>query len=160
MNRPARRWSASIGAFALALAGILGMLACSAAAPSAEANGVDANGQLVNRALQTRFERIAGELRCLVCQNESIADSNVELAADLRRQVREMLAAGKSDDAIFKFMTDRYGEFVRFSPPLEAKTLLIWGAPFIMLLLGGVIIFRVARQRSRMPLDDEPATGP
>ena len=160
MNRPARRWSASIGAFALALVGVLGMLACSAAAPSAEANGVDANGQLVNRALQTRFERIAGELRCLVCQNESIADSNVELAADLRRQVREMLVAGKSDDAIFKFMTDRYGEFVRFRPPLEPKTLLIWGAPFIMLLLGGVIIFRVARQRSRMPLDDEPATGP
>jgi len=160
MNRPARRWSASIGAFALALAGVFGMLACSAAAPSAEANGVDANGQLVNRALQTRFERIAGELRCLVCQNESIADSNVELAGDLRRQVREMLVAGKSDDAIFKFMTDRYGEFVRFNPPLEPKTLLIWGAPFIMLLLGGGIIYRVARQRSRMPLDDEPATGP
>jgi cytochrome c-type biogenesis protein CcmH len=165
MNRPARRWSASIGAFALALAGISGMLACSAAArsaaaPSAEADGVDANGQLENRVLQARFERIAGELRCLVCQNESIADSNVELAADLRRQVREMLVTGKSDDAIFKFMTDRYGEFVRFSPPLEPKTLLIWGAPFIMLLLGGVIIYRVARQRSRMPLDDEPAAGP
>jgi cytochrome c-type biogenesis protein CcmH len=160
MNRPARRWSASIGAFALALAGVLGMLACSAAAPSAEANGVDANGQLVNHALQARFERIAGELRCLVCQNESIADSNVELAADLRRQVREMLVGGKSDDAIFKFMTDRYGEFVRFSPPLEPKTLLIWGAPFIMLLLGGVIIYRIARQRSRMPLDDDPATPP
>jgi cytochrome c-type biogenesis protein CcmH len=119
---------------------------------------VDANGQLVDRALQARFERIAGELRCLVCQNESIADSNVELAADLRRQVREMLVAGKSDDAIFDFMTDRYGEFVRFNPPLEPKTLLIWGAPFIMLLLGGVIIYRVARRRSRMPLDDEPAS--
>ena len=71
-----------------------------------------------------------------------------------------MLVAGKSDDAIFDFMTDRYGEFVRFSPPLEPKTLLIWGSPFIMLLLGGVIIYRVVRQRSRMPLDDEPATGP
>ncbi len=57
-------------------------------------------------------------------------------------------------------MTDRYGEFVRFNPPLEPKTLLIWGAPFITLLLGGVIIYRVARQRSRMPLDDEPAAGP
>ncbi len=65
--------------------------------------------------MQTRFERITKELRCLVCQNESIADSNVELAGDLRRQVREMLVAGKSDDAIFKFMTDRYGEFVRFA---------------------------------------------
>jgi cytochrome c-type biogenesis protein CcmH/NrfF len=74
--------------------------------------------------------------------------------------VREMLLAGKSDDAIFDFMTDRYGEFVRFNPPLEPKTLLIWGAPFIMLLLGAAIIFRVARQRSRMPLDDEPVPGP
>jgi cytochrome c-type biogenesis protein CcmH len=132
---------------------------CRADAPSAQPAGVDANGQLVDRGLQARFERIAGELRCLVCQNESIADSNVELAADLRRQVREMLVAGKSDDAIFDFMTDRYGEFVRFNPPLEAKTLLIWGAPFIMLLLGGGIIYRIVRQRSRMPLDDEPAAG-
>jgi cytochrome c-type biogenesis protein CcmH len=121
---------------------------------------VDANGQLQDHALQTRFERITKELRCLVCQNESIADSNVELASDLRRQVREMLVAGKSDDSIFDFMTDRYGEFVRFSPPLEPKTLVIWGAPFAMLLLGGVIVYRVVRQRSRMPLDDEPATGP
>jgi len=133
-----------------------------ALAGGADAQGaaVDANGQLVDRGLQTRFEHITAQLRCLVCQNESIADSNVELAGDLRRQVREMLLAGKSDDAIFDFMTDRYGEFVRFSPPLEPKTLLIWGAPFLMLVLGGVIIFRIVRVRSRMPLDDEPAPGP
>jgi cytochrome c-type biogenesis protein CcmH len=155
MNRRAWRLPVSIGAFALTLAGILGAFASSAAAQA-----VDANGQLVDQALQARFERITGELRCLVCQNESIADSNVQLAGDLRRQVREMLVAGKSDDAIFGFMTDRYGEFVRFRPPLEPKTLALWGAPFIMLLLGSVIIYRVARQRSRMPLDDEPATGP
>ena len=116
--------------------------------------GLDAHGQLQNPALQLRFERITKELRCLVCQNESIADSNVELASDLRRQVREMLVGGKSDDAIFGFMTDRYGEFVRFAPPLSPKTALIWGAPFAMLLLGGVIVYRVARQRSRMPLDE------
>jgi cytochrome c-type biogenesis protein CcmH len=119
-------------------------------APSA----LDDHGQLRDPALQTRFERITKELRCLVCQNESIADSNVDLAADLRRQVREMLVAGKSDDAIFGFMTDRYGEFVRFAPPLSPKTALIWGAPFFMLLLGGLIIYRVVRQRSRMPLDE------
>jgi cytochrome c-type biogenesis protein CcmH len=142
-------------ALMLALAGVVAAFACSAAV-----DGVDANGQLEDHALQARFESITEDLRCLVCQNESIADSNVELAADLRRQVREMLLAGKSDDAIFGFMTDRYGEFVRFKPPLEPKTLLIWGAPFIMMLLGGAIIFRVARQRSRMPLDDEPAPGP
>jgi cytochrome c-type biogenesis protein CcmH len=118
------------------------------------AGAVDLNGQLEDPALQSRFESIAKELRCLVCQNESIADSNAELAVDLRRQVREMLVAGKSDDAIFKYMTDRYGDFVRFAPPLGPKTFLIWGAPFIVLILGVGIIFRVMRQRSRMPLDE------
>jgi cytochrome c-type biogenesis protein CcmH len=114
----------------------------------------DDHAQLQNPQLQVRFERIAKELRCLQCQNESIADSNADLARDLRRQVREMLVAGKSDDAIFSFMTDRYGEFVRFAPPLSPKTALIWGAPFFMLLLGAAIIYRVVRQRSRMPLDE------
>ena len=127
---------------------------CCAFAQSEPARSLDANGQLENPVLQGRFERITKELRCLVCQNESIADSNVELASDLRRQVREMLVAGKSDAAIFKFMTDRYGEFVRFAPPLETKTLLIWGAPFIALLLAVVIVYRVARHRSRLPLDE------
>jgi cytochrome c-type biogenesis protein CcmH len=126
-----------------------------AGAPTVRA--LDANGQLEDPALQARFETIAKDLRCLVCQNESVADSNAQLAGDLRRQVREMLVAGKSDDEIFKFMTDRYGDFVRFNPPLEPKTLLIWGAPFIMLLLGAAIIFRIVRQRSSMPLDDEPS---
>jgi cytochrome c-type biogenesis protein CcmH len=135
--------------FALALP-----LACGAIAQSQTVASLDAYGQLENPALQARFEHITKELRCLVCQNESIADSNVELASDLRRQVREMLIAGQSDDTIFKFMTDRYGEFVRFGPPLSAKTLLIWGAPFIALLLGAGIIYRVARNRSRLPLDE------
>jgi cytochrome c-type biogenesis protein CcmH len=147
---------AAFSAFAAAPAAA----ASTAADPMAAAPAVDANGQLKNQALQARFEQITKQLRCLVCQNESIADSNVELAADLRRQVREMLVAGQSDGAIFKFMTDRYGEFVRFSPPLEAKTLLIWGAPFIMLLFGGIITYRVVSRRSRMPLDDEPAAKP
>jgi cytochrome c-type biogenesis protein CcmH len=118
------------------------------------AHAVDVNGQLENPALQSRFESIAKELRCLVCQNESIADSNAELAVDLRRQVREMLEAGKSDDDIFTYMTDRYGDFVRFAPPLGPKTYLIWGAPFIALLIGIAVIVRIVRQRSRMPLDE------
>ena len=123
---------------------LLGLvIAAAAAAPATPAPApatVDVHGQLLDHTLQARFEQITKDLRCLVCQNESIADSNVELADDLRRQVREMLVAGKSDDAIFDFMTDRYGEFVRFSPPLTPKTLFIWGAPFLMLVLGGVII--------------------
>jgi cytochrome c-type biogenesis protein CcmH len=157
MRRPPSRIAAGIGVLLFAL---LAHAAGAGAAAAAATPPVDENGQLRDHALQSRFERITGELRCLVCQNESIADSNVELAGDLRRQVREMLLAGKSDDAIFTFMTDRYGEFVRFRPPLEPKTLLIWGAPFFMLLLGGFIVFRVVRQRSRMPLDDGPAIGP
>ena len=143
------------------LAAVLGaVLAASSTPVHAQApRAVDDYGQLQDPALQARFEHITVQLRCLVCQNESIADSNVELASDLRRQVREMLLAGQSDDAIFKFMTDRYGEFVRFNPPLETKTLFIWGAPFVMLLLGVLIVYRIVRQRSRMPLDDEPAPG-
>jgi cytochrome c-type biogenesis protein CcmH len=140
---------------ALRAAVLLACALCAGGVPAQESGpGLDAHGQLQDAALQVRFEQIVKELRCLVCQNESIADSNVELASDLRRQVREMLVAGKSDAAIFSFMTDRYGEFVRFAPPLSAKTALIWGAPFAMLLLGGVVIYRVARQRSRMPIDE------
>jgi cytochrome c-type biogenesis protein CcmH len=119
---------------------------------------VNTYGEIENPALQARFEHATQDLRCLVCQNESIADSNVELASDLRRQVREMLIAGKSDDEIFKFMTDRYGEFVRFNPPLTPKTWLIWGAPFIMVVVGAIVVFRVARHRARLPVDDEPAS--
>jgi cytochrome c-type biogenesis protein CcmH len=140
---------------ALVLAGIIGGYAAGAAE-----RAVDVNGQLTDQGLQARFERITGELRCLVCQNESIADSNADLAVDLRQQVREMLIAGKSNEAIFDFMTNRYGEFVRFSPPLETKTLFIWGAPFAMLLLGGFIVYRIVRHRSRLPLDDEPLPKP
>ena len=126
---------------------LLGMLALRASA-------LDVNGQLEDPKLQDRFEHITKELRCLVCQNESIADSNVELAADLRRQVQEMLVAGQSDEAIYKFMTDRYGAFVRFAPPLNFWTALIWGAPFVMLALGAFIVFRIARYRAHMPIEE------
>lgn len=155
MSRLPALLTGSLGGLVLVLAGLASTFTCGAAVQS-----LDANGQIEDRALQARFEAITKNLRCLVCQNESIADSNVELAANLRRQVREMLIAGASDEAIFDFMTDRYGEFVRFNPPLERKTLLIWGAPFIALLLGGFVIVRVVRHRSHMPLDDEPSPGP
>jgi len=143
---------------ALACAALL--LGSGAGGAARAADAVDVFGELENPALQARYEHITQDLRCLVCQNESIADSNVELAADLRRQVREMLIAGASNDAIFQFMTDRYGEFVRFNPPLTPKTWLIWGAPFIMVAVGAIVVVRVARQRARLPLDDDPASEP
>jgi cytochrome c-type biogenesis protein CcmH len=130
------------------------LIALAAWACMQAAGALDVNGQIEDPHLQARFESITKELRCLVCQNESIADSNAELAIDLRGQVREMLVAGKSDGDIFKFMTDRYGEFVRFAPPLEAKTVIIWGAPFLMLVVAALIIFRIARHRSHMPIEE------
>jgi cytochrome c-type biogenesis protein CcmH len=133
---------------------VLGMLLFAGAA-----SALDANGQLEDPVLQARFESITKDLRCLVCQNESIADSNVQLAMDLRRQVQEMLVAGKSDEAILDFMTARYGEFVRFKTPVEPKTLLIWCAPIVFLVIGCAVVFRIVRRRSRMPLDDEPTPG-
>ena len=102
MGRQVARVRVRLVALALVVAGLTGAFASGAAAPA-----VDAYGQIEDQVLQARFETITKELRCLVCQNESIADSNVELAANLRRQVREMLIAGASDDAIFDFMTDR-----------------------------------------------------
>jgi cytochrome c-type biogenesis protein CcmH len=119
---------------------------------------VDANGQLEDPALQSRFEDIARQLRCLVCQNESIADSNATLAEELRQEVREMLVAGKTDTEIFDFMTARYGEFVRYNPPLEGKTWLIWGAPFVLLIGGSFAIWRIARARAQLPLDLDDGT--
>lgn len=151
----ARRFGAPLAAWCVALVWSASALPTNSL--GAEQGPVDAYGQLKNPVLEARFEHITKDLRCLVCQNESIADSNVELAGDLRRQVREMLVAGKSDDAIFAFMTDRYGDFVRFNPALSAKTWLIWGSPFIALMLGVIIIVRIVRTRSRMPLDDDPA---
>jgi cytochrome c-type biogenesis protein CcmH len=124
------------------------------------AAALDANGQLEDPALQSRYESIVKDLRCLVCQNESVADSDAPLAADLRRQVRDMLLAGQSDDAVFDFMTARYGDFVRYNPPARGKMLLIWGAPFVLLATGAVVVVRIVRRRSQLPLDDDEGQTP
>ena len=105
---------------------------------------------------QARYERVIRELRCLQCRSESIADSGVQLAADLRRQVREMMAAGKSDQEIFQHMVDRYGDYVLYKPPLAARTLLLWGAPILLLLGGGAIAAFVIARKSHLP-DTDPA---
>jgi cytochrome c-type biogenesis protein CcmH len=118
---------------------------------------LDQTGQLEDPALQARYEQLTHQLRCLVCQNQSVADSDAFLAKDLRNEVREMLTAGKSDAQILDLMTARYGEFVRYSPPLEAKTFLLWGAPFLLLMAGAAVVYRVARKRAAMPIDDVDA---
>jgi cytochrome c-type biogenesis protein CcmH len=104
-------------------------------------------------ALEKRMLQLAAELRCLVCQNQTIADSTAPLAEDLRRQVREMIARGESDKQIIDFMTQRYGDFVLYRPPLKGTTVALWFGPFA-LLIGGLTIFVVVlRRRSRLAAD-------
>jgi cytochrome c-type biogenesis protein CcmH len=99
--------------------------------------------------LEARMTRITSELRCLVCQNQTIADSNADLAQDLRRQVREMLRKGDDDAKIIQYMTDRYGDFVLYRPPVKGTTLLLWFGPVLMLLLGFGWLALVMRRRAR-----------
>lgn len=107
------------------------------------------NHQLANPEQQKTYEIIISELRCLVCQNQTIADSNAELAADLRRQVFEMLQQGKSKNEITQFMTDRYGDFVLYNPPLKTKTALLWLGPIAFLLTGFAMIFWFIRRKKQ-----------
>lgn len=93
--------------------------------------------------LQARYEKITEELRCLVCQNQTIADSNAELAVDLRRQVRKMLEEGASDDDIRVYMSDRYGDFVLYKPPLTSRTAALWFGPVLLLIVGLIVMARV-----------------
>jgi cytochrome c-type biogenesis protein CcmH len=104
-------------------------------------------------ALEARMTRITSELRCLVCQNQTIADSTADLAADLRRQTRELLMQGKSDKEIVDYMTARYGDFVLYRPPLRATTVLLWFGPALMLVVGAAVLVLVLRRRSRMAND-------
>jgi cytochrome c-type biogenesis protein CcmH len=98
--------------------------------------------------LEKRVTGLAHELRCLVCQNQTIADSNAPLAVDLRNQIREQLAAGKSESDVMEFMVARYGDFVLYRPPLKPSTVLLWAGPFVFLLLGIFLLFRrVTRRR-------------
>ncbi|MDO9169847.1 MAG: cytochrome c-type biogenesis protein CcmH [Methylobacter sp.] len=112
---------------------------------SAYAAGV--SPQFANPEQQEAYETLTSELRCLVCQNQTIADSNAELAADLRRQVYEMLQQGKSKQDIAQFMTDRYGDFVLYNPPFKLKTGVLWLGPVAFLLIGLVIVFLFVRRK-------------
>ncbi|HKR35701.1 MAG TPA: cytochrome c-type biogenesis protein [Steroidobacteraceae bacterium] len=107
-------------------------------------------------AQQERYQRIIRELRCLQCRSESIADSGVTLAADLRRQVREMMAAGKSDQEIFQHMVDRYGDYVLYKPPVTPRTWLLWAAPVLLLVVGATAAGFVIARKSKLP-DTDPA---
>ncbi len=107
--------------------------------------------------LQARYEKLISEVRCLKCQNQSIKDSNVFLASDLRREIRRLISEGKTDPEIVDFLVTRYGEFALYRPRTTGKTLVLWLAPFLLVLFGGVAMFRVLRHRMSMPMDDDTA---
>ena len=109
---------------------------------------IDTQRNFDDPVLQARYEAITKELRCLVCQNETIADSNATLAVDLRREVHKMIADGKSDEEIKSFMLERYGDFVLYKPRMTAKTAILWGGPVLMLLLGVFAAVRFIRKRA------------
>ncbi len=100
--------------------------------------------------LEKQMLRIAAELRCLVCQNQTIADSNAELAVDLRNQVRDMLRSGKSERQIIDYMTARYGDFVLYRPPVKGTTFLLWFGPIVLMVGGLATLVLVLRRRSRL----------
>ncbi|GIL05811.1 MAG: hypothetical protein BroJett031_23310 [Betaproteobacteria bacterium] len=117
-------------------------------AATAAATGPTDTGILGSPEQRARYHRLAEELRCLVCQNQTLADSNAELAADLRHQVENQILAGRSDDEIKAYLVQRYGDFVLYRPPMKSSTWLLWLGPFALLLSGGLVWWRVQR-RSR-----------
>ncbi|QLG89837.1 cytochrome c-type biogenesis protein CcmH [Chitinibacter bivalviorum] len=102
-----------------------------------------------NVAVEARLVALSAELRCLVCQNESLASSRAPLAEDLRREVREQISAGKTDRQIIQYLTDRYGDFVTYRPPWNARTLLLWLGPLLLMLLGVGILLHNLRKKDR-----------
>ena len=125
------------------------------------AYAIDAEDAFDDPVLQKRYENINRELRCLVCQNQTIADSNATLAQDLRREVRDMIAAGQTDAQIREFMIERYGDFVLYRPRMTAGNFLLWAAPVLLLLIGAFVLVRVVRRRAQeSDLDpDGPEAG-
>jgi len=127
---------------------LLAALATLAPLPAA----ADAVPTVTDPVANARAVKLSEKLRCLVCQNQSIADSNAELAVDLRTQIREQIAAGRSDDQIVEYMVTRYGDFVLYEPPFKPTTILLWVGPMLLLVGGFFILIRNLRRR--------PATEP
>src|SRR6266849_1960084 len=108
--------------------------------------------------IDQRMQALTQQLRCLVCQNETLADSRADLAEDLRKEIREQMKAGKSDQEIIAFLTQRYGDFVLYKPPVKPTTYLLWFFPFV-LLLGGIALLYWYVQRRREIIQDQPLTA-
>ncbi len=147
-----RRCPAAFAALLLALLALIVLAVPPAGAAdsppptSSMVSGPSDIGILTDPAQRERYHHLAGQLRCLVCQNQTLADSNAELAADLRLQVETMIVAGHSDDEIKRYLVDRYGNFVLYRPPVQENTWLLWFGPFGLLLLGVLVWWRAQRR--------------
>ena len=137
---------------------IRALLVAVALAWSALAFAVDNTPPLPDPAMQQRYIALINEFRCMQCQNEALADSNVSLAADLRLEVHNLILKGKSDDEIRDYLVARYGEFILFRPRMSLRNAWLWAAPAVMLLGGIGIALRVMRKRAQLPITDEDAT--
>ena len=98
--------------------------------------------------IEARLKAMSSELRCLVCQNTTLADSTAPLAEDLRKEIREQLRAGKSDQEVIDYLVARYGDFVRYRPPVNNETALLWFGPFVLLIIGGFVLYRVLKKHA------------
>jgi cytochrome c-type biogenesis protein CcmH len=117
--------------------------------------GGDAQEGFDDPALDARYRALTREIRCPKCLNESIAESNAPVAADLRREIRRLISEGASDDEIKTFLSARYGEFVLYRPRLTPSTFVVWAAPFLLFALGGFVFWRILAARGDQPLDEE-----
>ena len=136
------------------------VFACFALCTAALADSATEAAIAADPVTEKRLQALSEELRCLVCQNQNIADSNAELAQDLRREVRSMIKAGKTDKEIIDFMVARYGDFVLYRPPVQGNTLLLWGGPIALLLLGIFALQRYLKRRAaRLAAEDKPLTA-
>ncbi len=137
---------------------IRALLVTAALCWSALALAVDNTPPLPDPLMQQRYIALINEFRCMQCQNEALADSNVSLAADLRLEVHDLILKGKSDDEIRDYLVARYGEFILFRPRMSLRNAWLWAAPAVMLLGGIGIALRVMRKRAQLPITDEDAS--
>jgi len=126
---------------------------------SAAVYAVEPDEILKDPALESRARAISSELRCLVCQNQSIDDSHAPLARDLRLLVRDRLQSGASDSEIRQYLVDRYGEFILLKPRIAVDTVLLWASPFLVLVVSGLFVWRAARRRGSQSASDLPLTA-
>ena len=121
---------------------------------------MDADSKLSDPVQQETYERLTHEVRCLVCQNQTIADSSAPLASDLRREIRKMLEAGRSEAEVKTFLLDRYGDFVLYKPRFKGATAVLWLAPLSLLLIGGFALSRILQRRAALPAPPDDDEGP